>query len=131
MVQELTVITLVSCLFSISSIVLSSYEHLSSSRLLRTTRVLVLKIGMKSSELSRLRRYRFRKIENLRYPIVSKFSTMINIDPTMIELMTPTQTKIGIYFIFRITFNAHMREQVSNIGVMLRAYAENGQLAAV
>ena len=131
MSQELTLITLISCLFSVLSIITSSFEYSSSSRLLRTTRVLALKIGMYAPELSRMRRHKFKKIENLRNPIVWEFSKMVSIDPDMIELMKPTQTKVGLYLIFRITFNAQMRDQLSNIGSTLQVYAHNGQMVKV
>ena len=87
---------------------------------------MIIKIDILSNELSRMSGKKFKKVENLRDPIIREIAKIVDIDRRLIELLLPYQTKNGLYLTFHIrTDSAHASEMMS----LIRIEAKNGNLA--
>ena len=124
----ITPITIFATIFSVLSITLSVFEHISASVLLQAETVLVIKMDVNSIELSNLTRERFKQLQNLRGSICNEISKIIDIDSRMIELLTPIQTRNGVYFTFYIRSDA---SQAPVTMQLIKTEAQSGTLAKV
>ena len=125
---EITAVTAFATIFSILSITLSVFEHISASVLLSSETVLIIKINVRSDEMSRMTISQFKKVENLRNNITSEISKIIDMDRRLIELLRPIQTKSGCYLTFHIRSDASIATTIMDL---IRREAKNGELARV
>ena len=127
-ITDITAITAFASVFSILSITLSVFEHISASLLLSTETVLIIKINIKSQEMSMMSHVRFKKVENLRRDISSEIAKIIDMDRRLIELLRPIQTKNGAYLTFHIRSDA---SRATTIMELIHNEAKSGDLAKV
>ena len=127
-ITEITAVTIFASIFSVLSITLSVFEHISVKLLLKTETVLIIKIDINSNDLSHMNTLKFKKLENLRNVISNEISKIIDIDRRLIELLRPIQTKTGVYLTFHIRSDA---SNSSKIMQLIRNEAKTGELATV
>ena len=95
-------ITIFSGIFSLLSIILTIFEHVSAKLLLNTETVLIVKMSVMCPEISSMSSKRFKEIQNLRQQITIELAKIVDIDRRLIELLRPIQTKHGVYLTFHI-----------------------------
>ena len=110
----ITPVTIFAATFSILSIVLSIFEHISARVLLNTETILIIKMELDWQEISMLNSYKFKKIENLRQPVSHEIAKVIDIDHRLIELLLPIQTKDGMLITFHIRSDATQASEIMN-----------------
>ena len=101
-IEDVTLITIFSSIFSLLSIIVTVFEYLSARLFLATETVLIVKLTIHSNDISTLSNSNFRKLQNLRLPLRNEISKIIDIDVGLIELLKPTHTRNGCYLTFNI-----------------------------
>ena len=126
--ESITPITAIATIFSILSITLSVFEHISSSLLLKTETILVIKMDINSREFQHIEPRKLKKLQNLRFGLCAEISKIIRIDEQLIELLRPTPTLEGIYFTFYIRSDASKSSEMLKL---IKDEAKSGRLANV
>ena len=120
-------VTVYACVFSSISIVQSVFEYISMKDLLDVEMATVIKLMLKSDELSQLKDKEFQILCNHRKDITIEISKIIDIDRRSIELLLPTQTKIGLNLTFYIrTIDSDQHKEIMKL---IRTEAKSGYLA--
>ena len=100
--EDVSPITIFSSIFSLLSIIVTLFEYFSSKLFLETETVLIVKLTINSSAIANLSARDFNDFQNLRFPICSQLSKIIDIDVGLIELLKPKQTRDGCDLTFHI-----------------------------
>ena len=115
MLTQITPVTVFATIFSLLSITLSIFEHVSASMFLKTETVIIIKINIISKDLSGMPYKTFKLLQNYRSRISVEISKIIDIDYRLIELLTPIQTKNGIYLTFHIRSDVSQGPQIMEL----------------
>ena len=107
---------------------MSVFEHISSSLLLKTETILVIKMDINSREFASIKPAVLKKVQNLRLALCNEISKIIRIDEQLIELLKPTQTRHGIYFTFYIRSDDSKSSEMMKL---ITDEAKSGRLAHV
>ena len=133
--KSVTYVTIIAALFSLVSIILSVFEHISASLLLKTESVTIIRLDVISQDIGRLRYKEFDDLTNYRRVITRQLSRVIDVDFRVIELLLPTQTKDGVTLTFHIRSHVDKNNRSINTGDDLigtiKKEAQSGELAKV
>ena len=123
--ESVTGITIFASIFSILSIILSIFEYISVSMLLNSETVLVIRLTIKSGEISNMSHKNFTKYQNYRVGLCQEIGKIIDLDHGLIELLRPNQTKNGMILTFHIRSDATQGTQMMKL---IRQEVKSGRL---
>ena len=115
-------------MFSIISVTLSLFEHISVTLLLQTETVIIINIELESRVLADMSNETFTKLQNRRLGICTEISKIIDVDRRLIELLLPIRARKGASITFHIRSDASQGPQIMQL---IKHEAQIGYLSKV
>ena len=110
-------------IFSLLSIMVSVFEYISVSSLLKMENILVIRFDIESREFSSMKISKFSIYENSRKKLCIEMGKLLDLDYRLIELLKPKQTQSGIYLIF------HIRSDTDELAKIIGNHVDSGKMA--